>query len=417
MSEFNSIDDFLNHKGNSGRSGGRFLRDWKANGKIDIWLHTRRLPLAIWQHRFPRLFVREDKETREVDKFFSTLQAWNCWEDESVLRAQWKRNVDGTREVPPRACPLCRLIEHIRLAVDRGDIAMSDPVFEFRGSTDPDKDRVVHAGGIAGLFTDKLSNEDKNALKKRGIFMSEAWKETSLAKLSYIFCVVDHAHPELGVQIDVETQLVGDKVKAVIVDQMESKPTPDLGNPMITPYCIQLRYSKDEVAFAKRYHARPLERNQLNDQIEALIRSEPPDLSHQTRPFSAAMLRSVCEQYAVMDLPWDEIFEGAEEYDRKHQAREEAGRNDEDAAEDPEEILKNSIGPKEARGETSRRQIKPPSPPPSSPAVETVPCDRCHAPMGLDQAKCGKCGAEYEVDEPPPEPKKVGKGKGAKIGW
>lgn len=407
MSEFNSIDDFLGHSG-SGGGGGRYLKNWKKKGSIRVWLHTKRLPIASWKHNIPNLVVFEDRDTRETTKAFWGRDM-NCWEDELFLKNQYGRDEAGKLEAPPRKCSLCRLIDVVAQAVANGELDWTDEVFRFEGATDSKNDRVIHAGGMTNLFGKKdLSEAQKKQLRAKEIYPSQEWAQNFHAKCQYVLAVVDNDDPGAGVQIASQAQSVGDAIKGVIKDARASLGDED-GNPMVNPFCIELTYD-DKAQMNKKYHARRIERIRLTPEIERLIRSDPPDLGPSIRPFNQRALRAFLERYAVVDLPWDRIFdvpvlEAAGGEEDEEESRE--------AAPPPPKEEK-----KEARGR--RPAASPPPPPPASSAkdVATIPCDKCKAPMREDENECRKCGAKYEFDDDAaPEPPKKGKGeaKGDKL--
>ena len=104
------FNDFINHKSSS--FGGSYLTGWKKREppEINVWLSLMAKPLPIWRHAMPKLIVRESRETREIEKFVYNVR-YLCFEEEALLKKQYARNKDGSREAPPLACPLCRLIE------------------------------------------------------------------------------------------------------------------------------------------------------------------------------------------------------------------------------------------------------------------------------------------------------------------
>lgn len=393
--EFNSIDDFLGHKTNEG-SGGNFLKNWKKNGFINVWFHTKRLPLGLWQHNFPKRVVFEDKDTGE-----STVAFWgnsyNCWENESVLTRQYMKTADGTREVPPERCPLCKLIDHVRMSVNRGELSWTDPIFVFKGATDPSKNMTIHAGGIFGAFGRDLTGEQEAELGRKGIVLggkNGAWRENGMPKCQYVFCIVDNDNPGEGIQIATEPKSLGDKVKAVINDKMVGSKNPSDGNPMVNPYCIQLTKSQEKgVAWDKMYHARAVAKFELTPEIEKHIRSDAPDLTKVVAPFDANNFRSIVEKYAVVDFPWDEIFgaTGAVSSETDLQMEDEAATRKKSS---PRTVIK----------------AEAPPPPPAAKAsddVEMIPCDNCGHQMREDEEKCAKCGTVYSFEdeaEPPPPP-------------
>lgn len=380
MGEFNTVDDFLNHKGSEGGSGKR-LKSWaKYPGYMNFWLHTKQMPCSVWFHRIPELVVRQDKDDRTIVKKNVWGRQHACWEDESILKKQRFRTPEGRREYPPTKCGICRLIEAIRELVLDGAIQDTDVLFEFTGSDDPTENKILHAGGFANMWKREASDEEKERLKKHGIYMSKAWDENGQAKLSYVFAGGNHDAPDDGLQIAVQTQLLGDKVKATIRKEIASKDGDD-GNPFLKPYCIRFVYDASAKKFDDKYDAMRIDRLKLTPEIEKIIRGERPDISRFTRKFNQKDMRAMLEKHATplakRVLPWDSIFDVP-------------GYN-----EDPAEQEKSESKP------TSQAPEKSESKPSSAPAEEMAdPCDDCNAPMKVGQTKCTKCGAKYEDDEP-----------------
>lgn len=404
--EFNSIDEFLGHSGSSGRN--RYLRDWKKKGFINIWLHTRRLPLANWAHNFPQLVVFEDKETRATTKAYWGRPI-NCWEDESFLKVQYKRAPDGQlEEAKPGKCSMCRVVDEIHLAIHNGELDWLDEVFRFEGSTDPKNDQVLYAGGVTGLFnSDKLTDKQKAELRVKGISQRDTWRQNGHAKLSYVFALVDQDDVRAGVQIATQNQLIGDRVKKVIRDTQASLGDEE-GNPMLNPFCVQLTYDEN-APINNMYHARRIEKHKLSPEIERLIRSDPPDLRGSLRKFNQRTQRAFLERHASVDLPWDRIFDVP---------MLEGDDDGEDAdtsvptTEERQAPARKSVGGVEALAPAP----KAPPPPPSSRRVMMIPCEGCKKPMAEDARKCGNCGATYSFDEDEEEkPAVKGKSTGDKL--
>jgi hypothetical protein len=390
MAELNTIDDFLSHR-SSDASGGAYLRGWKKNKRVNTWLHRKKPIIAVWRHGgIPRMVTRTDKDTDE-----QIVEVWGgewvCHEDETVLRKQWRRKPDGTREVAPRRCPLCLMNEYVYNAIEdsSGAIDWTTPLFKFEGD-DPSKSVTIHAGGLLNLFSGELADDEKKQLRKAGINQREAWKENAMAKLNYLFCVVDHDNPDNGVQKAIEAGLLGEKVRDVIADARESLGREE-GDPFVTPYAIQWEHRPDEKDFKNKYHARRMERLQLTKAIDALISGDPPDTSRDTQPFSPAKMRTFLEEHALVKLPWDEFFGHV------------ADAQDEEDAPKAAAKAPPKASPKKA----------PPPPPSSTTAVDVddeVACDDCGAVMKETDPKCKKCGKVYVVEEaakpPPPAPRK-----------
>jgi hypothetical protein len=383
--EHQSIDDWLNHRGTE-KMGGGFLGNWKEDGHIGVWLHTKRLPISLWQHTFPDRVVVPDKHSGDPRVAFWGRPK-NCHEDLTVLKKRYKRDRQThERDVPPLKCPLCKLEEAVRRMIREERLSWTDKVFVFKGATEAKDNMVIHAGGLFGAFKGELDDDELEDLREHGIKRSEAWRENISVRENCVFVVVDNENPS-DLQIATQPGLLGDKVKGVINDEIASKG--DEGNPMLHPYCIEWIYRKDEAEFGKKYHARRIDRHKLTSEIAALIRSEPPDLTRVLEPFDATTMRSVLETYAVVDLPWDEIF-GKSQSSTREPARSKVVKNDE-----PKPATE------ESREPTRRRRGKPVEEPKPKPIVKMLPCEECKAPMPETASKCEKCGAEYEVEDEP----------------
>lgn len=386
MAEFNTVDDFLNHKGSEGGSGKR-LKSWaKDPGYMNFWLHTKQMPCSVWFHRIPELVVRQDKDDRTIVKKNVWGRQHACWEDESILKKQRFRTPEGRREHPPTKCGICRLVEAIRELVIDGKLQDTDVLFEFTGSDDPTENKVLHAGGFANMWKREADDEEKSRLKKHGIYLNKAWDENAQAKLNYVFAGVNHDAVQDGLQIAVQTQLLGDKVKRTIRNEIASKDGDD-GNPFIKPYCIRFLYKAEEKKFDDKYDALRIDRLKMSPEIEKLIRGERPDISRFTRKFNQKDMRATLEKHATplarKTLPWDAIFDVP-------------GYGEEQAEEKQET---SSPSPQTEEKPAGRTRVQ------ESPAEEMGdPCDDCGAAMTKTQTQCKKCGAKYANDDTPAGP-------------
>jgi hypothetical protein len=417
MSQGMSVDDFLRH---SNRSSGRkaYLRDWKKERpyEIAVWLHTLAPITALWRHSFPQMVVREDRETKATTKHVWG-QSLVCYEDEDTLKSQyWRSKETGEREYPPKLCPICRLIEEVRRRVASGKLSWVEPVFQFRGASDPREDRVLHAGGLYNAFGAKdLSKADKEQMaavkpEKGGpIYARDAWRQTATAKLMYLFVVVDNDDPAKGPQIAIESNLLGAKVQDVIAHACKSFGDPKLGNPILNPYAIQWTHNPaDGIEFNKKYDACRLERLRISPAIEKMIReTEPPDTSQITDRFNPRTVRAKMEARALIDLPWGELFDDA---CKAWDAAPGIGRGKQ---EERVEGRVPDVGDAHAR-EFERRSELPEtrvSPPVPAAADQLVACDRCEKPIRLSDPVCQHCGMKYDIVPaaaplPPPLPKR-----------
>lgn len=416
-----SMDEYLTHS--TSGAGTTFLRKWRKRQPpvVNTWMHTKCGIIALWQHAWYQLRAWEDKDTGEARR-----EVWgfsfNCLEHEKVLKDQYKRDENDDRVMPPQVCPMCLLIEAVREKVRAGELQLVQPIFKFYANEDDADDDciIITAGGIYNAFSDDdLSADVKRAMKRAGLRGDEVWKQNAQSKCNYLFRVVDNDHPESGVQVAIETTLLGDKVKTVIRDTITSMGTND-GNPVKNPYCIQWQHRPAEKEFSKKYHAVKMDKIPLTDAVRELIYDEdPPDVSRIIAPGNVRLLRAQFEKYALVDFDWDAIFAAAE----KLQGEDE----DEDTSFPPAEESAAVITaakpeapkeqPKEAPAAGGRRRKKEEAPPkPVEPQVEMIPCDDCKKPMRADATKCPNCGAEYSFDEAQaaPPPKANGKPAAAK---
>lgn len=393
----NEIDGFLSHS--SSDRGGGYVGNWKKDGKLNVFLHTRRKPLPIWYHTLPRRYVKEDDAGETVTHIYTGKHV--CHEEEAVLKKQYKYGKDDARLLPPRRCPLCLLVEEVRTLVNQGKLRWTQTLFNFAGDV-PDEEKTIHAGGMIGEFGgDSLSDKEKKALKDAGIRRDEAWAENFRAKLSYVFWVVDADNPSKGLLTATETGLLGDKVKDVINDVMEGygEAEKDKGNPLKNPYCIQWEFRDEKgLPFNKKYAARPLPRIKLTPDIEALIRSPRPDSSKIEELFDGDAMRSLLEAAATPEaraiIPWDDCF---------RPRRASASKDEDQDADDPHPAAKGGDG----------RDVGPEGiATPDEDGDETCACDNpaCKKIIKLSDPRCPHCGKEYEVEvetKADPEPAKV----------
>ena len=111
-------DKFLNlfqieHSTTSKGSG--FLKNWKEDGTITIWVHPTAPIYSLWGHSFRRYDTSKDDNDNEVIEIRS--MRINCLEKETLLKKQRFREKDGSREMPPVICPHCKSIEWVRAQI------------------------------------------------------------------------------------------------------------------------------------------------------------------------------------------------------------------------------------------------------------------------------------------------------------
>lgn len=409
------VEEFLDHSA-SGKGAGLFLRSWRDpkegdEAKIMVWLHTMVGFVARWSHRLPRIVVREDRDSGEARKEVWG-GTWKCWEAEKLLKRQFYRDDDGEREVPPIICPTCLLAEYVEQQIRAGDLSWVEPIFRYEG-TDPDKSITIHAGGFVSRFRPPRNKEftpkQKGELKKAGIDLRQAFRENGLARCQYVFTVVDDAHPDNGIQITTEAEALGKAMQAKIRDRIDDLGR-EKGNPLKTPIAWQWEYDETK-AFDKKYRVVPKTSVEMSDEIKELICStDPPDLSEFLEPGNVEELRADFERYALIDFPFDEIFEPSEKASaakkKEREETEEAVPKKRGRERTPEVESKKERAEPERERRRSRdddrksepeRETKTASPPPAD--DELFECDHCKVGrMKGDDVECPKCHTVYDVD-------------------
>lgn len=381
-SDFNSVDEFLSHRSVEPKK--TFLVNWKKKGGpgyIDVWLHTKRIPAPVWVHSFPVKKTWTDKLTGdEVTAYFP--EKFVCHESDKFLKEFHRDLAMGKNSVVPEKCPMCKLIHHVRTQIARGKLSWTDALFAVGEGRN---EVVFHAGGIYNAFNRAKDDKEAQAeLRKHGIFLKEAWKETLLAKCNYVIALVTEENPAVAVTL--EASSLGDKIKECIATTMESMGTED-GNPFINPWCMRFKYNEDEPEFSKKYSVIRMVRTKLSPEVKELITGDPPSISAYTTPLNPAKMRLLLESACKVDLNFDAVFgsDGAEKVEHKSTSKVKV----------PSSVSKIKSEPMKGRQKKA--------------SVEEVACDDCGKAMLITDAKCKHCGAEYEVGEPirPPQTKQI----------
>ena len=432
------LEEFLGYETNSSGGGGKFLTKWKKRQppELRMWLHTRTPFVTLWQHNIPQMRTFEDRDTGETVR-----KIWGgkfvCLENEAAVLQHQNKRSNGVREVPPQICPLCKMLEWTRGELAAGRIKKAQPLFKFEVPLLPgeeaedradDQLRVISAGPFTDTLKD-LSQQDKIDLRRANISLKDAWAENARAKCNFVFRCVDHDNLEDGVQILIETSLVGEKVQQVIRDQMKRQGRAE-GNPLLNPYAFQVEHKPKETQFQNKYHVLDLSPKAypMTEEIRALIvDTDPPDITRMREPGNVRQLRAQLEQYALIPFPWDELFGPAEATQANPGGEAEddsfdygANAEPEPAATAPAEVqgkaapapkvsapapivtaaspvTASAATPAPTAAGTRRRKAEPapPAPPPTEPMQD--PCDDCGHAMKASETKCPGCGAEYAV--------------------
>ena len=432
MSSGMGIDEFLSHQPNQS-GGGKVLRWTNRNPPmLRFWLHTEAFIDPLWRHGWPRL-VELDKDGERESHIWSGH--FHCWEDDKVVSQQYKRTREGGREQPPKVCPMCLFLEHLRFKVEHGDIDWLDPIFEF-DAPDDETATILYAAAMYNGIPRELGDDEKEEMKAAGIRRSDSWKQNTMAKCSYVLTGVDDESVSDGIQIIIENTLTGDKLRTEIRKQIK-RAGPTKGNPLKTPYPFLLEYMKEEREIQKKYDVTALDVDDdgvPGDVTELIKGTEPPSIAGICKPGDVALLRSVMEDHIVDDMKdvfdWDHIFGPSEKMSdedsdeaendapppKKSKARagkaSNAGRgSSKKSTKATTKATKPSggTGTPAQDGETARpkrRRKKPePEPEPEGPTPydgdDGLECelDGCGFMMGPDWAKCPECGTEYSIDD------------------
>jgi hypothetical protein len=407
----NSVDDFLSEY-TGGWGGTKYLSKWKKKRTVLTWMHTKLLPQAVWRHPFPRINTWVDKVTQKPRRAIFGHQ-YVSHERFDVLDAQYFRDDEGERKLPPEKCPMSLLIEYVHGLVERREVPWTEPLFHFEVETE-DRDgkpytdvRVIHTGGFIGLFGRKdLTREQLIDLREHRIHLRDenepwkgAWAQNANAKLAYIFPVVDHDDVESGVQIAIESKLLRQKVKAVVEASRKNLTDPRTGevenktwDPFTHPYCVEWKHNPNAKAFDDMFEATKMGQVKITKQIEDLVRGPAPDISGEVEPLNAHTLRAVFERHCVLKgIPWDEIFKHfpvRESYTGESTVPEIATRREELAPVTPHNTGTAEEPHGGGNGDTC---------PECGDAADCphVGCVKCEGPMMPEEAVCKHCGHDH----------------------
>lgn len=419
------MEGWLGHKGRSG-GGGKYLSKWKEDGSVDVWLHTKRLPLVIWRHPVPTYVVVDDKDKDEkVKHVFS--KKYVCHEDEAVLEHPWRDKVTGEREKPPQRCALCKFSDHLWMQIlewldthtwDESGKAWKekksgkgkgiDPctiIFEFESEAKSSENVTMYAGGFCGFFSQReLPSDVVKAMKAKRILGNEIWKQNGNVKSESVMCVVNQADVSAGVQIAVEAQALGDAVKKEIQRVWKSNEI----NIQKQPYVIEWTYDEKE-QFSKKYGATSKLKVKPSDRVLKLIRGEAPDLTELKKPFNQQQMRLIFEKHCLLtDIDWNEIFP-TKEQEKKWASDDaeaaEASESEESDDESEESDDESDSSSDDESGDDSDKNDESDDEE-SEDSDDMVACDECGKAMKLSATKCPHCGHKYGDDGEEEEEKK-----------
>ena len=374
-----SLDEFMGHKRSEG-GGSKYAEDWKKRKPpiFDSWIHTRSKIASLWQHPQPTVIEYKDKQTQEKRQIVFN-RSWNCWEEEDVLQAMWKRDRDtGRRIKPPVICPTCLLAEWTYEQIASGELDWCKAMFKY-DAKDSEKPTVIHTGGMIGAYGRQkppMSEKEMGQLRDAHIYIKDSWKEKQLAQLNYVFSVADNDKLENGVLPYTIPAGLGDAIKAVIHKAvLEAE---DEGNPFLNPYCIRWEHHPDEIP-SKKYDATKLGKIKLTDDVRKLIVvDDPPSIARVIARQNPIALRAAMEEAClVKGVPWDRIFGRAIKSWEDREGKEGSKADGTDF--DTEEMDRQPAGSK-------------------AKAVDDRPCEECGEIIPAGAKKCPGCKVPVEVE-------------------
>lgn len=383
MSQGISLNKFRDYRANDDYSDTSYLK-WKKRGRIFVAIHTLADVYPIWRHNLPRI-QRIEKDGVERHEVWSNRI--NCPEHDETIKRQYRRDKEtGRRDYPVSKCPVCLLIDNVYERLSAGEFNTGTSLFRWEGD-DPSHTRVLHAAGLLNMRRDRMSPREQEALDRARVAARDMWKENAMAKCEYLFRVVDIDDPEAGVQVALESKLIGDKMIDVINKRCKSIGE-ERGDISKYPVVFEWEYNDQAREISKKYDVTAIEAKEIPEEVMRLIREDPPSVGHLLKEHNWAQLRLDLETHALVEFPWDEIFGKVEkaDLDSKYGAPE-AEPDLDAAAQEAFGDLREGVADVVEQPVTSDSQ-----------QVEMYDCDVCGAQevMGADDFKCPNCGAEYD---------------------
>lgn len=378
--------DFLKEKTFGG--GYNRLRNWKEDGEIVVWIHTKTLIHKRLFHMVPYVGQREDEDTGKKKTSILYLP-FVCHEDVNEYLRLGKN-------FEPMHCPLCRFIEHLK---NNGNIADGETVWDS-SIGDRKRDRVCTKADFVG---DTDGGGD--------------WRLTFKPSIQYILAVIDNDHPGDGISIAAEKFSLGEKIKSAVQKEIDRR-GPDEGDPDRNPYAFKFVFNSKSRTPSDYYDAYPLDRIEMTAEIEELLGQDAQDLSAWISPGDTKILREAMEAHVTVDdVDFDDLFDNV---------LENVGTKSDESEEAPKSKPKSKpkAKPKERKVSKERKVAKEPEPEPD-PEPETqeddTPMMECPSCRGKGKKKNGKeckvCDGTGQVEAPdddeeeeaptPPPPKQT----------
>ena len=329
------------------------LDNWKKDGNVTVWLHTKSGIYQKGQHVVPYIWHNKEKNKDEVKFLF-----FNCHEDYDTLRYKQE----------PEHCPIELFIDWL---ISNDSIDDDDMVWECE----------------VGKVKRSMTKYD----------FVENWMTKMNAKLKSVLPVINDADPK-EVVVTEETVSIEMGIFKAIEDYgkklLEYGDDIDLSDPDVNPYPFKWEYNAKADKPADYYNVVALDRKEPTDEILELLNGPEVDLSSFIKPGDSKRLRKIMEDHIVLeDVPFDEIFANVKDKDTNSYNY----NSTEDIETEKEEVKE------ETKTKTKKSKKE---------KVEVQVCKDCGEPLPLDESgnpevcdcqyeevyECDVCGAEVSED-------------------
>jgi len=295
-----NLKDFLTSDAEQPKGNRKFLKNWKKDGEIVVFLSTQAdFCYPFWSHQFYTNEVFVDDRTGE-EKEFLKLRKFVSPESDVVLKQQYFReqNNGDVLQTPVLLDPFIKLREWLRLECE--DMPLDQVVFQWH---DPkhNKDIIWRRGELA-----KLVDKTK-----------DTFSHTLDAKKEYFFVVADANELSSGLQIARVTKSLGDAIRVEVEKIIDSEGEEE-GNPQVTPYALKWKFDNTAPP-AKMYSAAQYKRVKPTDDVLEVINNPSfPDPEPECAPKDNDMeeIRAAMVDAATIDLPLDMLFSSVENEDQ-----------------------------------------------------------------------------------------------------
>lgn len=350
------VDDFLGSGNDYKRGSGSFLTGWKREGKATVFVNRGLWAARSWNHPIPKVIELTDGETKEKVLVVRSTR-WGCHEAEELLTRRYDRDREtGEREVPPCICPSCLLPEVVMDLVEKGELSWTQPIFRWEGA---EEELVIRAAGVYNGFSAKGIDSDRKAiaeLRKLKIRRDEAWNQSFLVRMQWLFYVCDASKPDGGLVKSYESKSLGEKMKKAIRDEMRrNAPNQEKGDPTKNPYPFEWTYDDSAKNYNEKYGVLALTNERPSKEILETIEGQKPtqaDIDEELAPGSCWALKDELETHLVagVSLPWERIFGPAEKAGLMVPPSDSKEDSDEDEDEPKETRSRSRSAPEVGRG-------------------------------------------------------------------